>query len=48
MKKETISYDSFIRGALSRGFTDDQVDFLWLMFAELKVDPKEFQALPNP
>ncbi len=32
--KKVITYDEFIRGGLSRMFTDDQINFLWGMFAE--------------
>lgn len=45
MKKQYLDYDLFVRGALSRGFTDDQVDFLWDIFAEYKPD---FRAPQKP
>jgi len=34
MERIPISYDTFIRAGLSNGFTDDQIDFLWDIFAE--------------
>lgn len=45
MKKIKISYDTFIRNGLTIGFTDDQIDFLWDMFAEVKPDPNDFEEI---
>lgn len=39
MKQE--HYDSFIRGALNVGFTDDQVDFLWNWIHAIALNPDE-------
>lgn len=46
MKKVAFSYHDFIVSARNCMFTDDQVDFLWDIFAELKPDPKDFKK-PN-
>lgn len=48
MKKQLMSYDTFIRRARAAGILDDTIDFLWDIFAEYKPDPKDFQAPPKP
>jgi len=35
-EEENEFYDGFIRNGLACGFTDDQINFLWDMYEDLK------------
>lgn len=39
-KQQRAFYDKFIRSGLAVGFTDDQIDFLWMMIFEEKYPTK--------